>query len=75
MSTFDNISLESRDRFGRWTSPAIKNNLSIDTSLAGTARTSWMSLVRILSLTEAQYSTAFLSYVGDKIKFENEALF
>ena len=26
MSNFDNISLEIRDRFGRWTSPAIENN-------------------------------------------------
>ena len=75
MNNFDNISLQSRDRFRRWTSPAIENNLSIDTSQAGTGRTSWMSLVRLLSLTEAQYSTAFLSYVGDKMKFQNEALF
>ena len=75
MNNFDNISLESRDRFGRWTSPALVNNLSIDTSLAGTARTSWMSLVRLLSLTEAQYSMAFLSYVDDKVRVQNEALF
>ena len=75
MNNFDNISLESRDRFGRWTSPALVNNLSIDTSLAGTARTSWMSLVRLLSLTEAQYSMAFLSYVDDKMRVQNEALF
>ena len=52
---FYNNSPESRDRFGRWTSPAIENNLSIDTLLAGIVRTSWMSLVvRILSLV-AEY--------------------
>ena len=32
MSNFDNISLKSRDRFGRWISPAIENNLSTDAS-------------------------------------------
>ena len=73
MSNVDNISQESRDRFGRMTSSAIENNLSTDdASLAGTEKTFWMSLVRILSSTEAQYSVTSLSYMGNKIKFQNE---